>query len=229
MDKERITQLLKIGQYVYQVPEEKMLGLLRREITDAFVKNGVHRGMAKENFEQEVAFCAKRMHEELLADRAYSHIRDAEIPYIMSEGIKGRLGTDKDIVLTYKSIVRWIEAYVSSPIRREAVDSHIKEIQRNRALPPSKEMSDEDRKRMVNDAWHEFITHMESLEKRTKGVSIGEVKPLGEFVFPLSCCDYGGIRLEYMREHGYAGEDDSFVDVLERAYNNGKRFVKISQ
>lgn len=230
MDKDKIVDLMRTGEYVSKVPEETMLSFLRRQITYTFVKNGVHRSMAKENFEQEVAFCAKMMLDELKSDKVYSRLRDSEVEYIMSEGLKGRLGTDKDIVLTYKSILRWIEAYVVHPIRREAVDFYVKELAKNKELPPKKEMSDDDCKRMIATAWEEYKAFKDSVGSGSQPKTGDNVKSVGEvFGFPFTCYDYGGIRLGYLKEKGYANEEDSLVDVFERAYGNGGKFEKVSQ
>lgn len=225
MDRDKIKILMGIGSKVSEVLEEDMLKLLRSKITDVYIMNGVHRNMTEENFKQEVAFCAKNLRDAMISDRLYCNIRDAELPYIFEEGIKGRLGNDKDIVLTFKSIVRWVEAYVMHPIRREASDDFFRSIRAKQKQIPESTMSDDTCASMMKTAWKEYCEYRENQKNDKSGIkSLGEV--LG---MPMSCYDYGGIRISYMRRNGYASDDDTLVDVMERAYNNGGKFEKVCQ
>lgn len=229
MDKDKIIELMTYGRKIATVPEEAALKVLRDEVTYTYIKAGVNRTMGGEAFKQEVAFCAKQLRDEMIEDRLFCQLRLEELHYIMSEGIKGRLGADKDVVLTFKSIVRWIEAYVMHPIKREAAAKYLEDkTTAQNQLTKGRPITDEERRASVKEAWEDYkaFKQKQAVAKKKKAdfLTIGDA-----FELPILCYDRSGMRLAYMKEKGYANEDDSFVDVLERAYANGGKFVKVKQ
>jgi len=229
MDKDKIIELMTYGRKIAAVPEEAALKVLREEVTYTYIKAGVNRTMGAEAFKQEVAFCAKQLREEMLEDRIFSQLRLEEVHYILSEGIKGRLGTDKDVVLTFKSIVRWMEAYVMHPIKREAAAKYWDDNKpAPKQLTKGKPLTDDERRATVKEAWEDYKAFREkqsgAKKKKADFLTIGDT-----FELPFLCYDRSGMRLAYMKEKGFATDEDTFVDVLERAYANGGKFVKVKQ
>lgn len=223
MDKKFIKVLIEEGTPLAEVPVEQAIAKLNNDIMTVYVMNGIHRNMQPESFREEVRACAAALYQELTTDRAYKSIRDKEIPYIFSNGMKGRLGTDKDIVLTYKSLLRWVEGYVKHQERKDALSQHYEEHRPKPPKLPPHELTDSECRRMVETAWEEFRRWKEAM-RRKEPAAKGGVRTIGEILsaeIPISCYDYGKLRIGYLRRTGYASSEESLLDVFERALLNG--------
>jgi len=226
METDRIKELIESGTPICQLDKEGAKRLLKYQATNAFIKVGVHRSMTPDAFQQEVEFCAEMLYNDIVDDPRYKNIRDKEFPYLFSEGVKGRLGADKDIVLTYKSIIRWIEGYVTSQIRKDAVVMYMAEKEARTPKLAAHEITDEELKVKVLDAWTAYQQYRCS--KRLNDLSDDSPRTVGEAIgMPIECLDYGRIRADYLVRIGYARPDEKLVDVFGRAYDNGGKFVKV--
>ena len=229
MDKKFIKVLIEEGTPICDLAPEKALTILNNEIMTVYVMNGLHRSMQPESFKEEVRACAATMYKEFTTDRLYKSIRDKELSYIFSNGMKGRLGTDKDIVLTCKSLLRWVEGYITHAERKQAMSDYIDDKAPKPAQLPRHELTDEEIKQKVTDAWADYVGY-----KRSKCLHVEKdgtfetVRTIGDAIsMPITCLDYGRIRLDYLVRNGYASETDSLVNVFERAYRNEGRFEKV--
>ena len=238
MDRNFIKVLIEEGQPIVDVPQAEAIVKLNNEVMTLYVKNGLHRGMQPEAFKEEVRVCAVALLQELTSDPMYRGIRDKEIPYIFSNGMKGRLGTDKDFGLSFKNLIRWVEGYIKHTERREALSMFVDEHTPKPAQLPAHELTDEDYMRKVSAAWTEYVAYKTEQRKEYEAIQKGLVKPkpsdglpktIGETFggLPITCLDYGRMRIEYLRRTGYASETESLIDVFERAYRNGGKFEKV--
>lgn len=203
-------------------------------ITDVYLKTGMNRTLTKEAIVQEVAIFSSQLLADIADDPKYKNLHTKEISYCFNNGMKGRLGTDKDIVIKYMTLLRWLEGYVSHPQYRDAIDSI-----RNKPVPvemrlEAHEFNEEDVKKSIIKAYNDFVeykagekerkAYLEDLEKHPykKVVAIGDA-----FGVPLSCMDFGRLRIEWLIKNGYAHSYEKFIDALERAHRNGGKFEKI--
>lgn len=221
MDKRFIKALIENGTPFCNLKREVALALLNNEVMGVFIKSGVHRQMASERFNEEVKFCALQLFEEILSDAKYSRIRDNELHYIFSEGIKGRLGLDKDIVITFKSLMRWIEGYVSHFEYKEAISKFILEHQPKPVAIPSREWTDADSEQVVKETLNEYI-QFRSQECERGCRSVGDI-----LLKPISLADYGGIRRKWLMKYGYMSDGETLVQVFDRAMSNKGELVKL--
>lgn len=199
---------------------------IREKITLLFIKVGLQRSMDGDRFSQEVQLAAHSLLEDIVADSKYWGLRIEEIEYCFNNGLKGRLSDDKDIVVSYKTIIRWLEKYVSHPVYRDAVTSI-----RNRPVPPERQIAphkttEEDIKKSISEAYKDYVAYMSAgVKKATDGI-----KTLGEAIgMPITCMDYGGIRRRWLVSNGYANEGDSLANIFEKARRNGGKFVKVEE
>ena len=231
MDKNFIKVLIEEGRPIVDVPQEEALTKLNNDIMTVYVMNGLHRSMAPDAFKEEVRTCAVALYQELTTDPSYRMLRDREIPYIFSNGMKGRLGTDKDIGLTYKNLIRWVEGYIKHQERRDALSMYIDENKPKPPQLPPHETTEEDFKRWVNDAWSDWCEFKGAQEKRIRDIEDGKIRPghgqfqsIGDvFKVPITCYDYGGLKIEYLRKVGLAKQDEKLSDVFRRVWDGGKR------
>lgn len=231
MDKRFIKVLIEEGRKFSEIPAEEALTKLNNDIMTAYVLNGLHRSMQPDAFKEEVRTCALAMYQELTTDPSYETVRDKEISYIFSNGMKGRLNTDKDIGLTYKNLIRWVEGYVRHQERRDALRMYYEDHAPKPPQLPPHVTTDEEYRRMVNDAWSDFKEYKEAAVKRAEAIKKGfakkagkhEPKAIGEVLgTPITCLDYGKIKIGFLRRIGLAGEDESLLDLFEREYKAGK-------
>lgn len=225
MDKKFIKALLEAGKKVSEMPQDEAVAMLNNEIMRVYILNGLHRNMGSEAFRQEVASCAVNMYNDFVSDSKYVGIRDKEVPYIFSNGMKGRLGTDKDIVLTYKSLIRWVEGYVTHRERQAAVTDFINEtfVEPARQIPRYI-VTEEDTRNNIRQALQDYIEYKNAKPKLGRG---GEPRRMFDTAVPYLIKDLSGAYIEYMRKHGYARDGETFIDVLERAVANGGKYVKL--
>lgn len=221
MESDKIKELILSGTAISDSPKESVHQLLLKQTANVFIKNGVHRSMSEEAFQQEVGFCATMLYADITGDPLYSRLRCEEIPYIFGEGVKGRLGNDKDIVMSYKNLVRWIEGYVRSPQYKEACKMVSDELSKRRRLAQSKPPSDFDAGEFVRQSYERYAASMDRSNNREDVKSVGDVIGLSLFV------DYGGVKIRWLTENGYAKEGDKLEDIYARAYENGGEFVKV--
>ncbi len=230
MDKRFIKALLEEGRRVTDIPQEDALVKLNNDIMTVYVMNGLHRGMKPEAFKEEVRTCAVALYQELTTDQLYKTIRDKEISYIFSNGMKGRLNADKDIGLSYKNLIRWVEGYVRHPERREALSQFNDERRPKAPKLPEHKATDEDYTRMVNDAWSDWMEYKKAEELRKASIKKGILKKsgypktIGEVIgLPISCQDYGKVKIGYLIKRNEARDGDTLVDVFTRSWDSGYR------
>lgn len=237
MDKMFIKALLEEGRIISDIPQEEALTRLNNDIMTVYVMNGLHRSMQPEAFKEEVRTCAVAMFHELSSDPRYKTIRDREISYIFSNGMKGRLNDDRDIGLTYKNLIRWVEGYVKHHERREALAQFYEDHRPKAPQLPPHVITDDDYARMVNDAWSDWMEYKKSEERCKEAIKNGSVKSkrpgpktIDEIVgFPIACQDYGKVKIHFLVRLGMAKEGDKLTEVFERAWLNGlrnKMFIK---
>lgn len=240
MDNKFIKVLIEEGHTIVGMDAAEALSLLSNEVMSVYIMNGLHRTIEKDILKEDARLCTSSLYKELTTDPAYKTIRDREISYIFSNGMKGRLGADKDININSKNLIRWIDAYVRHPERRTAYEKYFESTRPKPKQLPPKKMTDKDFKRMVRESWDEFCKYkterqeyIDALENGTIRVSHGDYglpKSIGEILgMPFSCYDFSKMRIAYLRKSGYAYEKETLVDFFERAYNNGRKFVKINQ
>lgn len=223
MDKRFIKALLEEGKMIKDIPKEEALVKLNNDIMTVYVMNGLHRGMTPEAFKEEVRTCAVALYQEMTTDPLYKTIRDKEISYIFSNGMKGRLNADKDIVLSYKNLIRWVEGYVKHPDRREALSMYYDEHRSVKKQLPPHVTTDEDYRRMVNDAWKDWCKFKESEDLKKKIIQSSKMsKSVADILgTPLSCLDYGKVKIRYLKRIGIAKGNESLTDVFNRALSSG--------
>lgn len=225
MDKKFIKALIESGKKFSEIPQKDAMEKLVKEIVKVYTLNGLQRNMSPEAFSQEISACAMTLYEDLMTDTKYKSIRNTEISYIFSNGMKGRLGTDKDIVLTYKSLIRWVEGYVSHRERLAAVTEYMNEsyVEPARQLP-RRVFTEEDTWRSINRALEDYLEYKNQKPKAGRG---GQPRRLFDTAVPYLIKDISGAFIEYMLKHGYAKEGEVFLDVLDRAVANGGKFLKL--
>ena len=230
MDKKFIKVLIEEGRPLHELKPEEALTRLNNEIMTVYVMNGLHRSMQPEAFREEVRTCAVAMYNEFVNDPLYKTVRDKEISYIFSNGMKGRLNTDKDIGLSYKNLIRWVEGYVNHPERKEALRMWFDEHRPKPPQLPPHVTTKEDYIRMVNEAWADYREYKLNEESRQEAIKKGaykksrQPKAIGEVLgFPITCNDYGKVRIGYLISIGEAKEGDCLADVFGQSWNSGYR------
>ena len=234
MDKDTIIRHMECGTPIRDLDETSALTRLNNEIMKVYVMNGLHRQMQSDRFNEEVVFCASTLYGDILSDAKYSRLRDSEIGFIFSEGMKGRLGTDKDIVITCKSLLRWIEGYVTHFEYREAQRAYLESRRPARKELPRREWTDDDCRRVVYEAYSEYKAYRGSLGDsplQNPDVVPG-IKTIGDLMgrkasAPASLADFGRIRISWLVSKGFAREDEKLGEVFDRAMANGDRFVRV--
>jgi len=230
MEAAHIKELM--GQNNPLIMQNDALKVLSALVTEAFVKTGVHRSMSSEQWTTEVEMCSRCLFDDLSQDTKWRNLSKDELSYIFSNGVKGRLTTDKDIVVTYKTFLRWIDGYFSHPAYVEARKEYIVDCknrmlaEEKKALPPPKSITDDDKRRLVWDAFQSYCDFKRDAESRRNQ----DASTLMEIVAPVrpsEIYDFSGLRRRYLVERGYAEEGESLSAVFERAISNGGKFLKI--
>lgn len=234
MDKNIIKNAMESGVPLPEMSETAALTLLNNRVMEVYVKNGLHRQMSQERFNEEVKFCSSALYRDILSDKIYARLRDVEIGYIFSEGLKGRLGADKDIVVTYKSLLRWIEGYVRHQEYKEARRLYLEERRPVTLEIKRREWTDDDYGRLVRDAYADYADYRRRTDgaryqtppKASQAKTVGEVFGLNEGS-PASLADFGRLRISWLVSKGYARDGEKLGDVFARVYANGGNFVRV--
>ena len=234
MDKDSIIKAMEEGVLITEMSEVAALTFLNNKIAEVYIINGLHRQIQPDKFNEEVRFCAAALYKDILSDAKYSRLHDKEIEFIFSEGLKGRLGSDKDIVITCKSLLRWMEGYVTHFEYREA---RLAYLDSQRPIPkalPRHEWTDEDYRRIVKDAYAEYKAYREALSDDTLPSPdiVPGIKSVGVLMgrksgAPASLADFGKVRTSWLVSKGYAKEGEKFGDVFARALANGDKFERV--
>lgn len=223
MDSKRIVELKDNGIKVKDDPAAR--DKFKTFILEVFIKNGVHRSMSEERFNEEVLATSTMLYKDILEDSKFSYLRTDEVRYCFDNGIKGRLGKN-DAFFTYSTLVRWIEAYVNSTEYRSAV----KELT-SRPLPPSQQIEshklrDDDIKKTIKDAYNDYLEYVgrRGIKRNDIGVpSMTEIIGL-----PISCRDFGGIKTKWLCEKGFANDGETLVQYFERIRFNSQNNLQNS-
>ena len=235
MDRNFIKIMIEEGTKFSDLPQEKAFVLLNNQLVEVYVKNGLHRTMTDEKFNEEIKIGAGMLYKDITEDKVYRTIRDTEFHYIFSEGMKGRLGADKDIVITHKSILRWLEGYVNHIERKETARMYFDERKHAPKQLSVHEMTDDDYKRSINEVFKEYCEYRRKLEERSKAMESGVKRKLLDFHTigdvlgpPIGLNDYGGFRMGWLVKNGYAKKSEKLVDVFARAISNKGKFLKLN-
>ena len=228
MNAEHIKELMKAGRKFSEIGQEEAIAMLKKQIVTVYLLNGLHRQITAEMLDQEAMAAANCLYVELVSDPLYSGIRDNEIAYIFMEGTKGRLGSDKDIVLTAKSLLRWMDGYLKHDERKLAVNKLVEEryVEPSRQITNQRVYTDEERRASILEALEDYKHFKLNPPPTTRGKGPRRMNDL----MPFSVRDFGGRKKDYLVANGYASDDESFEDIMERALRNGgDPFVEIKK
>ena len=235
MDKDTIIKQMEAGTPLREMYEIAALTFLNNAIMKVYILNGLNRQIPQDRFNEEVQFCAAALYKDIVSDARYSKLSDKEIEYIFSEGMKGRLGSDKDIVITCKSLLRWIEGYVTHGEYKEARRAYLDSRRPVQQSLPRREWTEEDYRRITKEAYAAFKDYRKRCgDGILPGADVATgIKPIGELTgcksgAPNSLADFGKLRLSWLVSKGYAKEGEKLEDVFGRAMANGDKFEKVN-
>lgn len=222
LDRERIRQLIAEGELLVQNPNAQ--GIVAASVHEAYVKAGLHRRMTEEQFAQEVSLGASLLLKDIESDNLFRLLRAGELSYCFDCGLKGRLGQTGGGDVTYRTLVQWIEVYVTSAERRAEqaaeVEKRKKEIAATKLTPLPAHLTPEsiaDETRAAYREYREWRAGGGALrakkQKRGGIISIGEA--LGA---PISCRDFGYRKIRWLSSQGFAFEGETLMDAFERMY-----------
>lgn len=197
-------------------------------VKEVFIKFGVHRTVNEQRFIEEYTGTAMMLYNDITTDSRYRYLRTSEIPYCFNNGVKGRLSKNTDVVVSYKTLICWIENYISHPEYQEAVS-----ILRNKPVPVAQQIADTstltdgDIQDLVKTSFNDYIGYL-AREKARKERKPNDILSIGELVaLPITCKDYGRTRINWLVENGFARDGESLTDVFDRAIKNGNRIERI--
>ena len=99
-------------------------------VRNAYVYSGLHRNKTKEQFDGEVMSSTDAILTSLQFDRRYDSLRVQELEICFLEGFRGTFGKETTYLCTL-DFLRWIEAYFTHPIRRDALIKALARIENN--------------------------------------------------------------------------------------------------
>lgn len=225
MDSKFIKVLIEEGPLLVEHPQS--LELVTACIKEAFIKTGLHRRMTSDQFSQEVNINAALLLKDISEDKKFRQLRAKELNYCFSNGLKGRLGSDKDIDLTYKSLVRWIEGYINHEERKKALSEYVESKRpKPKQLPPAPYDGVSD----IKESFADYCEFQEKKKERKKKIDEYRkhgwkppkddgIKTIGEIEgVPFSCQDWGKIKIGFLSQRGIAKDGESLIDVFDRLY-----------
>lgn len=196
-------------------------------IREVYIMSGLHRSMTEERLAEECVVTAGMLYSDIKQDRKYKDLRIQEISYCFKNGFKGRLTKTVDDFVTYKTLIGWIEAYVNHYDYKCAIEAIY-----NRSIPPEKQipvhqMTEQEIKTAIWEAFKEYKEYKRQ-EPETTQVKVSRPISIAEAIkLPITCIDYGGFRLKWMRENNYAKADESLANAFERILRNGEKWEKL--
>lgn len=205
--------------------DENSEAYLVQEITAIYIKFGLHRKVDANKFQEEVNICAGLLIGDISNDPKYRHLRTREIGYCFNEGLKGRIGENDLSIISYKTLIRWIESYVNHDERKIALRAYQEDQDKKPELKPH------DCKKVEDDLMFNVIgasvkSYMDYCDRQINKKS-GSLSRIGAGQLPLDCIDYANVMIDFLRGKGYATHDEKFIDVLKRARTNNGKLLKV--
>ncbi|OFY43969.1 MAG: hypothetical protein A2X18_07520 [Bacteroidetes bacterium GWF2_40_14] len=214
MDAKVIEGIIKVSPLARK--DEKAFSEIRSAIYVVYVQTGSYRNIEKSALDDEIDLYTSMLINDLNDDRKLKTIHTSEIGYCFNNGIKGRLSTDKDMIVSYKTLVRWLDAYVDHSERRIAFtnSSRISEAKRieQRTSPEERRISME---KMINEAYQDY----EKFYSAPKVKITGRIKMIGEVMsdtLPFSVKDYGGIKRAYLASTNKIKNEKNLVEYFDK-------------
>lgn len=210
MEKARILELIKTTPLL--VEDGGAEAELRKRITETFVKYGQHRSLAPEAFTDEMSTLSGLMLSDIRGDGRLSSLHTGEISYAFSEGMKGRLFRDDSVSVSYRLMMRWLDAYANSQERMSA--SY--ECRREAGRLPAHRYTDDEIWQIIRREYEEYCDWRMREKQIRNGVIAGMLGPMPQ------CYDFGKVFIGFLKRNvdGMAAFS-SLRDVFEYWYEQG--------
>lgn len=221
MDEKSIKFLIDEGQPVCDCGYA--LGIIRKEVHEVFVKTGMHRRLNADDYSNEVSIISGLLLQDFRSDKLYRTMRIGEVGYCFSNGLKGRLGDNRNFDITYESLIRWVEAYVRHPARVAALEAHNREEYERKRLNEKKLIAcpKYDAEAETKKAFEDYCKYRERMSRMK--ASSKEPRRIGDLSVPISCLDHGGMKMEWLRSRGLSGNRAKLVEIFAQRYDGGER------
>ena len=225
MDTGIIVGLIREGKPMRELKREVGYAVLSMQTSKAYVAFGVQRGQNGGSLADDLRSLVSMLYTDVMEDKAYAELRDKEIPYIFSEGLKGRLSKTQDFSVNYKTIVGWMESYVNHQCYKDAVKEYQESLEPKPValIEARKTLTDEQMRDWVLGTYADFVEWKEERKKLlAKPVprylqTIGESSP-----YPPTMTAGLYLKTDFLRKMGVQGEKESLVACFERLYRSGE-------
>ena len=165
---------------------------------------------------KEAELYAKQLAIDFVDDRKYNTLRFPEIDYCFMEGTRGRLDV-KTYGINYSTFAAWLDLYVNSQERKDAITSYRQDQNENtkrlaEKLPPTKEEIREYMKNSVNSEYRQFREEKNKCAK-AKGVFSGQI------------FDFGDVKVKFLMEEKIIDRKEDLRSIFERFDKEGKEVI----
>lgn len=212
MEKNKIEEALSGPRVIDATPKE-IYTTIHNCIITVFALKGT--SLTKEQVAKEADLYAKQLAVDFMEDKSYRSMSFPEIRYCFIEGLKGRL--EKAYGINYSTLCVWIDSYLASPERKDAVISYRQNLNKNNKrlaekTPPTKEEIREYMKNSVNSEYRQFREEKNKCAK-AKGVFSGQI------------FDFGDVKVKFLIEEKIIDRKEDLRSIFERFDKEGKEVI----
>lgn len=181
--------------------------------------------MTKETASEQASIIAKEITKAIRSERPLKSIRLPEIDYSILCGIKGAFADVRHTRISFQTIYLWLNAYVDTPERIDAVNEFVR-ISNTRQIGPSSTITEREKEDIIrhniNLAYQEYLSR--GATKASPANSVGEILARGSGKAD-DIRDLGGGIRNYLIRLGVMQKEVSLLQFFEELKSKGERQV----
>lgn len=207
---------------VTSITSEELLKLLFNSVLKVYILHGLMRSRSESEVKAEIVIFAEQLKQDILSDSKLMNLHLTEIDLIFKSGLNDEFG--KIEWISYTVIKRWINSYLYSPERKDALMSVEADLTLKQLAPVtvySEKEVEEFMKNKINENYALFLTNKDEVIigiEKVIGLKFGtqKVAKAGQII------DYGDAKNNFLVKMGVKSNSETLYDFYERMKNENK-------
>ena len=206
---------------VTNISSEELIKILFNSILKVYILHGLMRSRPENEIKAEIAIFAEQIKQDILSDSKLMNLHVKEIDLIFKGGLNDEF--DKVEWINYTTIKRWINSYLFSPERKDAIQNFESNLELKQ-LSSNTEFSENDidnfMQSKINENYAKFLTNSDEIYidvEKLIGLKLGQKdRRCGQII------DYGEAKNNYLIKKGLKNNSESLLEFYNRMKNLNK-------
>lgn len=207
---------------VTNIKSEELLKILFNSVLKVYILHGLMRSRAEAEVKAEIAIFAEQIKQDILSDSKLMNLRTSEIDLIFKSGLNDEFG--KVEWISYTVIKRWINSYIYSSERKDALMSLDADLTLKQLAPVSKFSEKEVEQFMKNKINENYALFLTNSDEVIIGIGYENKLKFGaqKWAKMGQIIDYGDAKNNFLVKLGLKTNSETLYDFYERMKKENK-------